>query len=97
MSKEQQETAIDPLEECGICECCFGDASKPHTCYTPQSRRDELAALRKDKARLDWLINQSNEGNGWLDDAVWDEVPVMAGDPLLAIRGVIDAAMSAEK
>ena len=33
----------------------------------------ELAEAREDAARLTYMIDQSNQGNGWLQDHVWDE------------------------
>jgi len=33
----------------------------------------ELAEARKDSERLTYMIEQSNIGNGWLQDHVWDK------------------------
>jgi hypothetical protein len=53
----------------------------------------ELQEARRDTERLDWLIDQSNQGNGWLDDSVWDAIPAYAdSDPKDAIRAAIDGA-----
>jgi len=56
--------------------------------------RAELAA-QKDTARLDYIISESNDGNGWIGDDVWDRCDfantVDALEPYAEIRRVIDA------
>lgn len=54
----------------------------------------ELARLRADARRLDYLITESNEARiDWLSDSFWDALGDGA-DVLAAARATIDAAMS---
>ena len=65
----------------------------------------ENTELRKDKARLDWMIEQSNAGEAWLAEAVfelaYDEAAEAEGnneeDYLVHIRTAIDKAMERRK
>lgn len=54
----------------------------------------ELAEARKDGERLSWMIEVSNAGMGWIEDAVWDSAPDIEGchDVQVLIRAAIDAA-----
>lgn len=54
----------------------------------------ELAEARKDGERLSWMIDVSNSGMGWIEDAVWDSAPDIEGchDVQVLIRAAIDAA-----
>lgn len=54
----------------------------------------ELAAAKGDAERLTFLIDYSNEGNGWLDDGLWDagsEFYEQSEEPQQYIRLAIDA------
>lgn len=70
-----------------------------------EAENAELPELRKDKARLDWMIEQSNAGEDWLHDAVfdlaYDEAAEAEGnneeDYLVHIRTAIDKAMERRK
>jgi hypothetical protein len=55
------------------------------------------AELAEERARLDYIIEQSNAGNGWLDDVVWDSISdaEISDDPLVYMRNHIDAAIMA--
>ena len=62
-----------------------------------------LSEAEEDTRRLDWIIDQSNAGNGWLSDSVWDET-YEVGDldsedngARRDIRKTIDAAMRGEE
>ena len=54
----------------------------------------KLAEAEEDSERLTWVIEQSNAGNGWLDDGVWDSAPYIedCDDVQIIIRAAIDAA-----
>lgn len=54
----------------------------------------ELARLRADARRLNWLVTASNEARiDWLSDSFWDALED-GDDVLAAARATIDAAMS---
>jgi len=62
--------------------------------------RAELLVAQRDSARLDYMIEESNKGNGWLSDDVWDaasetECANTYADPdtRITVRQAIDAAM----
>jgi DNA repair exonuclease SbcCD ATPase subunit len=55
----------------------------------------ELAAARADAERLDCIVAWSNDGDGWLEDHVWDEMnDIFSEDegigPYEAFRALID-------
>ena len=54
----------------------------------------QLAEARKDGERLSWMVDVSNSGMGWIEDAVWDSAPDIEGchDVQVLIRAAIDAA-----
>jgi hypothetical protein len=63
----------------------------------------ELSEARKDGARLEYIIEESNKGNGWLTSDVWDKAAALCPiDPKEAdyvqkwVRAAIDAAMGGE-
>lgn len=66
-----------------------GTASEP---WEPTRRR--VAEARKDSERLTYIIDRSNNGEGWLCDSVWDEAPYIdeCTNGQLSIRAAIDAA-----
>ena len=76
------------------------DKSRPDDLLTQriEELEKELAEAREDAARLTYIIHESNEGNGWLEDGVWDEAPHMeeCTDGQLSIRAHIDAARARE-
>jgi len=55
---------------------------------------DVIREARKDGERLSWMIDVSNSGMGWIEDAVWDSAPDIEGchDVQVLIRAAIDAA-----
>lgn len=62
---------------------------------------DQLEADWEDTERLDYIIEASNAGEGWLDDGVWDATTDYYDecdeDPKRTIRAAIDAARKGER
>jgi len=63
----------------------------------------ELAAAKRDAARMTYIIERSNLGDRWLTDDVWDQAAALcpvdkdeAEDIQKWVRAVIDAAMGAK-
>jgi hypothetical protein len=70
-------------------------------CLYLRNHVPEILAALADRERLTWIIAESNEGNGWLTDDVWDD----AGEYCVelddktgqsSVRAAIDAARSAK-
>lgn len=52
--------------------------------------------LAEERARLDYMIDESNDGNGWISDDVWDDSPTGDDeDPKVYIRRHIDECRKA--
>lgn len=62
---------------------------------------EQLAEARRDSDRLTHIIEQSNNGRGWLEDDVWDKAADLwyrkedSGDVQKWVRAVIDADTAA--
>ena len=72
------------------------DGKEPSgTCGEPyETLRRRVWEALEDSKRLEWVIEQSNDGNGWLDDGVWDSAPYIedCDDVQIIIRAAIDVA-----
>ncbi len=49
-------------------------ADKFHYQQEVEHLRQKLAEAQEDTARLSYIIEESNKGNGWLGDDFWDRV-----------------------
>ena len=93
------ETALAEARERWIQEREAWIAQKAE-CVTLQ---EKLAEAREDSARLTYMIDQSNQGNGWIQDYVWDDAARLcpldakeADDVQKWVRAAIDAAREAK-
>ena len=77
MTCENHVKCIHDHNDCLWCaQCGYYVTEKRPTITVPTADLEALRAKaevgKRDTARLDFIISESNEGRGWLEDSVWD-------------------------